>query len=69
MVQDPNNGVYVPKSEAIKKIINGKEYYFSTEQSAEEYIRKNQNKANWFQQIPKKISIFILFFFYKPPLL
>ena len=46
MVQDPNNGVYVPKSEAIKKIINGKEYYFSTEQSAEEYIRKNQNKAN-----------------------
>ena len=28
MVQDPNNGVYIPKSEAIKKIVNGKDYYF-----------------------------------------
>ena len=45
MVQDPNNGVYIPKSEAIKKIINGQEYYFSNEQSAEEYIRKNQKKS------------------------
>ena len=42
MVQDPNNGVYIPKSEAIKKTVNGKEYYFSSEKSAEEYIRKNQ---------------------------
>ena len=41
MVQDPNNGVYIPKSEAIKKMVNGKEYYFSSEQSAEEYIKKN----------------------------
>jgi YHS domain-containing protein len=40
MVMDPNNGVYIPKSEAIKKTINGKEYYFSSEQSAEEYIKK-----------------------------
>ena len=46
MVQDPNNGVYIPKSEAIKKMVNGKEYYFSNEQSAEEYIRKNQNKKS-----------------------
>ena len=46
MVQDPNNGVYIPKSEAIKKMVNGKEYYFSTEQSAEEYIRKNQTKPD-----------------------
>ena len=46
MVQDPNNGVYIPKSEAIKKMINGKEYYFSSEQSAKEYIRKNQPKSN-----------------------
>ena len=46
MVQDPNNGVYIPKSEAIKKMVNGKEYYFSSEKSAEEYIRKNQPKAN-----------------------
>ena len=43
MVQDPNNGVYIPKSEAIKKIINGKEYYFASEQSAQEYIRKKPN--------------------------
>ena len=41
MVQDPNNGVYIPKSEAIKKMVNGREYYFSSEQSAEEYIKKN----------------------------
>ena len=40
MVMDPNNGVYVPKSEAIKKTIMGKEYYFSSEQSAEEFIKK-----------------------------
>ena len=46
MVQDPNNGVYIPKSEAIKKMVNGKEHYFSTEQSAEEYIRKNQTKTD-----------------------
>ena len=42
MVQDPNNGVYIPKSEAIKKMVNGKEYYFSSEKSAEEYIKKKQ---------------------------
>jgi YHS domain-containing protein len=40
MVMDPNNGVYIPKSEAFKKTINGKEYYFSSEQSAEEFIKK-----------------------------
>ncbi len=40
MVMDPNSGVYIPKSEAIKKNINGKEYYFSSEQSAEEFIKK-----------------------------
>jgi YHS domain-containing protein len=46
MVQDPNNGVYIPKTEAIKKTINGKEYYFSSEQSAKDYINKNQPKTN-----------------------
>jgi YHS domain-containing protein len=40
MVMDPNNGVYIPKSEAIKKNIKGKKYYFSSEQSAEEFIKK-----------------------------
>ncbi|MBC8287674.1 MAG: hypothetical protein H8E42_09420 [Nitrospinae bacterium] len=40
MVMDPNNGVYIPKSEAIKKTVNGKEYFFSSEQSAEEFIKK-----------------------------
>ena len=40
MVMDPNNGVYIPKSEAIKKTIKDKEYYFSSEQSAEEFIKK-----------------------------
>ena len=46
MVQDPNNGVYIPKTEAIKKTINGKEYYFSSEKSAEDYINKNQTKTD-----------------------
>jgi YHS domain-containing protein len=46
MVQDPNNGVYIPKTEAIKKTINGEEYYFSSEQSAKDYINKNQTKTD-----------------------
>ena len=46
MVQDPNNGVYIPKKEAVKKTFNCKELYFSTEQSAEEYIKKNQTKTD-----------------------
>ena len=46
MVQDPNNGVSIPKTEAIKKTINGKEYYFSSEQSAKDYINKNQTKTD-----------------------
>mgnify|MGYP001471045091 FL=1 len=44
MVMDPNNGVYTPKSEAIKKTIKGKEYYFSSEQSAEEFIKKQNTQ-------------------------
>ena len=43
MVMDPNNGVYIPKSEAIKKTIDGKEYYFSSEQRAEEFINKQKS--------------------------
>ena len=43
MVMDPNNGVYIPKSEAIKKNIDGKEHYFSSEQSAEEFINKQKS--------------------------
>ena len=43
MVMDPNNGVYIPKSEAIKKNIDGKEHYFSREQSAEEFINKQKS--------------------------
>ena len=43
MVMDPNNGVYIPKSEAIKNNIDGKEHYFSSEQSAEEFINKQKS--------------------------
>ena len=43
MVMDPNNGVYIPKYEAIKKNIDGKEHYFSSEQSAEEFINKQKS--------------------------
>lgn len=45
MVMDPNNGVYIPKSEAIKKTIAGKEHYFSSEQSAEEFINKKKSPS------------------------
>jgi YHS domain-containing protein len=38
--------MYIPKKEAIKKTVNGKEYYFSNEQSAEDYINKNQTKTD-----------------------
>ena len=43
MVMDPNNGVYIPKSEAIKKNIDGKEHCFSSQQSAEEFINKQKS--------------------------
>ena len=44
MVEDPNCNVFIPKAEAIRKEIQGKEHFFCGEKCAEEYqnfIRNN----------------------------
>ena len=40
MEQDPNCGVYVPKKQAITKLIHGKESYFCSQKCADEYSSK-----------------------------
>ncbi len=40
MVQDPNCKTYVPKTEAVRKEIREKEYFFCSEKCAEEYEQK-----------------------------
>ena len=40
MVQDPNCKTYVPKTEAVRKEIREKEYFFCSEKCAEEYELK-----------------------------
>ena len=40
MVQDPNCQTYVPKTEAVRKEIREKEYFFCSEKCAEEYEQK-----------------------------
>ncbi len=37
MVQDPQCMVYIPKREAYKKAIKGKEYYFCSEECAKKF--------------------------------
>ena len=37
MVEDPNCHVFIPKAEAIRKKIQGKEHFFCGEKCAEEY--------------------------------
>ncbi|MGV7220929.1 MAG: YHS domain-containing protein [Nitrospinales bacterium] len=44
MVEDPNCHVFIPKAEAMRKEIQGKEQFFCSEKCAEEYqnfTRKN----------------------------
>lgn len=40
MTQDPNCGVYVPKKQAVTKLVRGKEHYFCSQKCAEEYPSK-----------------------------
>ena len=40
MVQDPNCKTYVPKTEAVRKEIRQKEYFFCSEKCAAEYEQK-----------------------------
>lgn len=37
MVEDPNCHTYIPKAEAVRKEIQGKELFFCSEKCAEEY--------------------------------
>lgn len=37
MVQDPNCGTYIPRSEAVVRRVNGEERYFCSEACAETY--------------------------------
>jgi len=42
MVQDPNCQMFVPKDEAVYKIVNNQGHYFCTDQCADEYIEKHR---------------------------
>ncbi|GIS84442.1 MAG: hypothetical protein CM1200mP16_07420 [Nitrospina sp.] len=44
MVQDPNNGVYIPKKEAIKKKINGKSIIFQPNKAPKNTLKKIKQK-------------------------
>ena len=37
MVQDPNCGTYIPKKQSIRKLMQGKEYFFCSEKCSDEY--------------------------------
>ena len=37
MIQDPNCKTYIPRRDAIKKVVGGKEYFFCSEKCASEF--------------------------------
>ena len=39
MVEDPNCHTYIPKAEAVRRVIQGKELFFCSEKCAEEFHR------------------------------
>ncbi len=43
MVQDPNCEVYVPKPEAVYKIIADQDHYFCSDKCADEYLNKHRS--------------------------
>ncbi len=44
MVQDPNCEVYVPKPEAVYKIISGQDHYCCSDKCADEYLNKQKTR-------------------------
>ena len=42
MVQDPNCQTFVPKTEAVRQSVGGRELYFCSRKCAEEYQLKNE---------------------------
>ncbi len=45
MVQDPNCGTYVPRSDAVRRRFRGKDLYFCSDACANEYEGKNRDGA------------------------
>ncbi|MBW1682396.1 MAG: YHS domain-containing protein [Deltaproteobacteria bacterium] len=41
MVQDPQCRTYIPRREAVRKVIRGREFYFCSEECAAAYKRKS----------------------------
>jgi YHS domain-containing protein len=37
LVQDPVSGTYISKEDAVRRVIDGKEYYFATKENADSY--------------------------------
>lgn len=44
MVQDPMCKTYVPRREAVRAVVRGKEYYFCSERCAAEFKKENDTK-------------------------
>ncbi len=42
MVQDPNCQMFIPKNEAVYKIMQGQGHYFCTDKCADEYLEKHR---------------------------
>ena len=45
MVKDPQCHVYVPKHEAVSRVVDGREVYFCSERCMEEYL-ESKKKTN-----------------------
>jgi uncharacterized protein len=44
MVQDPQCGTYVPKQDAIRRAIRGRQHYFCSETCAERFASADRNE-------------------------
>ncbi len=44
MVQDPNCGTYIPRSDAVKRRVRGKDLCFCSDACADEYKRKDRDE-------------------------
>ncbi len=46
MVQDPVCETYIPKREAIRRVINGKEFFFCSNECADKFEAQGYDKTN-----------------------
>jgi YHS domain-containing protein len=42
MVQDPQCGTYIPRSEALEKVVKGKKYFFCSKECRDAFVRKSK---------------------------